>query len=352
MAKVEVSPILADSIRTLRMQKGLSSRSIALAIGRSPSYFSKIESGSIKSIDKSELDKIFDIITGDDRSLDKQIDSLYATLKIKYSTDEIQEDLWFLNYDTVTRLIPIPPELIEDINNRIHQAQISIEYLVERINGNDDIPMEYRTGLDQDFNEWKMYGSNTSGGQYIQMHVSVNQIEKILNGKVKTSNYVTILGIAYYLEKIEKHQDLRELPHEESNALMERAYDYLSSYKFYSLKEKEYRLNVATSNEERQRILTSFDNENINLINDLLNGFKVFSELNVEFTNRQLTAFIANLHWDASFMLNLIGLPFSNLEKISFTLKKEMLLELNKIVKKYQDIPDKEREIETYTLEE
>lgn len=351
MAKVEVSPILADSIRTLRMQKGLSSRSIAFAIGRSPSYFSKIENGNIKSIDKLELDKIFSVIAGDDRSLDKQIDSLYATLKIKYSADEIQEDLWFLNYDTVTRLIPIPPDLIEDINNRIHQAQIPIDYLVERINGNDDIPIEYRTGLEQDFNEWKLYGSNTAGRQYIQMSVSVNQIEKILNGDVKSSNYVTILGIAYYLAKIEKYQDLRELSYEESNALMASAYDYLSSYKFYSLKEKEYRLNIATSNEERQRILTSFDNENIDLINDMLSGFKVFSELNVEFTNKQLTAFIANLHWDASFMLNLIGLPFSDLDKISFTLKKKMLSELSKIVKKYQDIPEQEKGIEMYTLE-
>ena len=93
MAKVEITPILADSIKTLRMQKGISSRGIASAIGRSPSYFSKIENGSIKSIDKSELDRIFDVITGDDRSLDKQIDSLYATLKIKYSAEEIKEDV-------------------------------------------------------------------------------------------------------------------------------------------------------------------------------------------------------------------------------------------------------------------
>lgn len=351
MAKVEVTPILADSIKTLRMQKGISSRGIASSIGRSPSYFSKIENGKIKSIDKSELDRIFDVITGDDRSFDKQIDSLYVTLKIKYSAEEIKEDLWFHNYDTVSRFIPIPVELIDDINSRITQSQISIDYLVERINGNDDVPPEYRTASECDLNEWKIYGNDkdTSGEQYIIMSVSVQQIEKVLRKDVKASNYVTILGIAYYLTKIEKYQDLRELPYEESKRLMECAVSYLNSYKFYSLAEKEYLLSRAASTEDRQRILTSFDKENIDLINDMLSGFKVFSELNVEFTNKQLTAFIANLHWDASLMLNFIGIPFSELGKMSFTLKQEMLTEIKKIVKKYQDIPDKEKSIETYT---
>lgn len=349
MAKVEVTPILADSIKTLRTQKGISSRRIASTIGRSPSYFSKIENGNIKSIDKSELDRIFDVITGDDRSLDKQIDSLYATLKIKYSAEEIKEDLWFLNYDTVRRYIPIPSELIDDINNRIVQSQISIDYLVERINGNDDIPPKYRTDPEYDFNEWQVYGKDIPGEQYIKMSVSTQQIEKILKKETKASNYVTILGIAYYLTKIEKYKDLQELPYDESKRLMEGTVNYLNSHKFYSIAEKERLLSHATSTEDRQRILTSFDKENMDLINDMLSGFKVFSELNIEFTNKQLTAFIANLHWDASLMLNLIGIPFNELERISFTLKQEMLTDIKQIVKKYQDIPDEEKSIETYT---
>ena len=48
-------------------------------------------------------------------------------------------------------------------------------------------------------------------------------------------------------------------------------------------------------------------------------------------------------------MLNFIGIPFSELGKMSFTLKQEMLTEIKKIVKKYQDIPDNEKGIETYT---
>ena len=351
MAKVEITPILADSIKTLRMQKGISSRGIASAIGRSPSYFSKIENGSIKSIDKSELDRIFDVITGDDRSLDKQIDSLYATLKIKYSAEEIKEDLWFHNYDTVWRFIPVPVELVDDINRRIAQSQITVDYLVERINGNDDVPSEYNTASENDFNEWKIYRNDRgmSGEQYIKMSVSTQQIEKILTKNVNVSNYVTILGIAYYLTKIENYQDLRELPYDESERLMECTVNYLNSYKFYSLSEKERLLSCAVSTEDYQSILNSFDKENMDLINEMLSGFKVFSELNVEFTNKQLTAFIANLHWDASLMLNFIGIPFSELGKMSFTLKQEMLTEIKKIVKKYQDIPDNEKGIETYT---
>ncbi len=348
MAKVEISPILADSIKTLRTQKGISSRSIAAAIGRSPSYFSKIENGSIKSINKSELDRIFYEIAGDDRSLDKQIDSLYATLKIKYSPEEIQNDLWFLNYDTVKRRIPIPPELIKDLNRRIEQSQISIDYLVERINGNDDIPTECRTDPEFVCNEWQAY-EDESGAAFIKLAVTVRQIEDILTEKVKASNYVTILGMVYYLTKIEEYPALRELPPDIWGGLMERVTNYLNSYKFYSLVEKERLLDLATSNEERQSLLTSFDKENADLINQMLGAFKILSDVNVEFTNKQLSAFIPNLYWDYSFMLHIIGLPFSELDKISFALKQEMLTEIRKVVKKYQDIPDKEKGIETYT---
>lgn len=349
MAKVEVSPILADSIKTLRMQKNVSARTIASAIDRSPSYFSKIENGIIKSIDKAELDKIFTVIAGDDRSLDKQIDSLYATLKIKYSAEEIEADIWFLNYDTVQRLIPIPSELISDLNSRIVQAHISIDYLVERINGNDDLPLEYRSNTEYSVNEWHTYGDGSSGEPYIKMFVSVPEIQSILNGATKSSNYVVMLGIAYYLKKIEEYQDKRDLPPDQSRIMMEYAINYLNSYKFYSLTEKQKLLNLATSNEERQRILTSFDRENLNLITEMLEGFQVFSEMNVEFTNKQLSAFIANLHWDSGFMLHIIGAPFSELDKISFTLKQEMLKEIRSIVKKYQEIPEKEKNIEIYT---
>lgn len=349
MAKVEVSPILADSIKTLRMQKNVSARTIASAIGRSPSYFSKVENGVIKSIDKAELDKIFNVIAGDDRSLDKQIDSLYATLKIKYSTEEIEADVWFLNYDTVQRLIPIPPELISDINSRIAQAQISIDYLVERINGNDDLPLEYKENTEYSVNEWHTYIDGISDEPYIKMFVSVSEIQNILNGATKSSNYVVMLGIAYYLKRIEEYQDQRDLPSDQSRIMMEHAINYLNSYKFYSLTEKQKLLNLATSNEERQRILTSFDRENLNLITEMLEGFQVFSEMDVEFTNKKLSAFIANLHWDSGFMLHIIGTPFSELDKISFTLKQEMLEEIRSVVKKYQEIPEKEKNIEIYT---
>lgn len=348
MAKVEVSPILADSIKTLRTQQGISSRSIAAAIGRSPSYFSKIESGSIKSIEKSELDRIFDEIARDNQSLNRQIDSLYATLKFKYSPEEIQRDLWFQNYDTVKRRIPIPPELIKDINRRMEQSRISIDYLVERINGNDDIPMECR--IDPEFicNEWQAY-EDESGAVFIKLAITVQQIEDILTEKVKASNYVTVLGMVYYLTKIEEYPDLRELPRDIWGELMDHVTGYLNSYKFYSLTEKEHLLALASSNEERQSLLTSFDKENADLINQMLGAFKLLSEVNVEFTNKQLSAFVPNLYWDYSFMLHLIGLPFSELDKISFALKQEMLTEIRKVVKKYQDIPDKEKGIETYT---
>ena len=67
--------------------------------------------------------------------------------------------------------------------------------------------------------------------------------------------------------------------------------------------------------DEVHELLSSFDNTNIEIINDILAGLHVVSEHNIKSTNEQLGKFSKNMHWDLGFMLRLIGMEFTLYKK-------------------------------------
>ena len=62
MSKFPLTIEMADTLRELRLQNKIASKEITAALGRSPSYISKIEGGAIKSISEEELDIITEAI--------------------------------------------------------------------------------------------------------------------------------------------------------------------------------------------------------------------------------------------------------------------------------------------------
>ena len=99
---------------------------------------------------------------------------------------------------------------------------------------------------------------------------------------------------------------------------------------------------------ERDALLSSFDKENSEIINELLVGLQFFSELDIARVNESLKTFVANLKWDGSFIMKLINIPFYKMDKASFTIKKEMLKEIQVTFEKYQDIPQEQMRLEVY----
>ena len=88
--------------------------------------------------------------------------------------------------------------------------------------------------------------------------------------------------------------------------------------------------------------------ENSEIINELLVGLQFFSELDIARVNESLKTFVANLKWDGSFIMKLINIPFYKMDKASFTIKKEMLKEIQVTFEKYQDIPQEQMRLEVY----
>jgi len=348
MAKYDVTSELAETIRTVRIQNHVTAKSVANHIGKSKSYISKLEKGEIKSIQEEELTTIFRFILGNDEGnqdfMNNKLEKLLDTLDKRYSKDEINEQLWFYNYDTVMRRIPIPETLIDDINSRIQLQQISIQDICDRINANEDIYPDVKNADKYPFNEWLAFVKNHQEKfRFIKMMVSNSEIEKILTKQQTSCNYVTLLSLVYYLLKIERNTGEKE-----DDNLMREACDYLNNYKFFSLTEKYKLKKQAKSKAELDDLMSSFDKENSRLLYEIVTTFKLFSDVDIAKTNKNLKVFVNNLKWDSSFMMALISTSFCDLNSMSFTVKKQMLTEIQAIIQKYKEIPDSQKQLEVY----
>lgn len=353
VAKYDVTPELSETIKTIRIQNHITSKAIAQYIGKSQSYMTKLEKGAIKSIEEKELTKIFRFIFGNDKGfqdfLNSSLGTIFSTLEIRFSDKEIEEQVWFQNYDTVFRMIPIPIKIIEDINNRMRSLKLSINELCVRINANEDISSEISNLEQYPYNEWQAFVLHHKiKFLFIKMKMSEEQINKILNGSIRSTNYVSILAIVYYINKIEKYGSSIEIDDDAHHELMKKTQHYLSKYKFYSIAIKNKLNREARSETEKNELLSSFDKENITAITEILKAFKLFSEIDIINTNKMLDAFIQNLNWDSGFMMNLLSLSFAEIGQISFTAKKQMLLEIKAINEKYKNIPYEKKCIESY----
>ena len=210
MAKYDVTSELASVIKSTRIANNVTAKSIAEHVGKSQSYISKLEKGDIKSIEQSELISIFRFILGSEEAfqdfLNKSLSKIISSVALRYNDDEINEQFWYLNFDQVLRLIPIPEKMIDDLSEKIKDNNISIEYLCERINGNESISPEVADLDSYPYNTWfPLVEDGEIKSRSIKMKVSKSEIYDILNKDKLSTNYVTMLSIVYYIIIIRKH---------------------------------------------------------------------------------------------------------------------------------------------------
>lgn len=347
MPRAIVTPGLAETLRSLRLQNNIQSKQVASLVGKSPAYITKLEKGGIQSIDTQELYLILRFVSGDtaQQELSEQI---YKTLQLKYSPKEIEEQLWFINYDTVECLLPIPNALVDELNTRINSLGISRQYLIERINTNEAISDEDRKDSAIPINQWYHPSSNKDNTHSIKISLSLENLNNILDYKKDVAPYVFIYCILFYLLKIEQYQDIVNISDEQYNTLIQKTKSILNSYMFLSISEKNRLLSEKKSQEEINSILNSFDKENIDILNEIISGFKYASQHNIKTTNEQLRAFGNNMHWDLGFMLCLISMNYADLVNTSFSNKKKLLYEIEDLVEKYINLSEDQNRIETY----
>lgn len=348
MPRAIVTPELAETLRSIRLQNKIQAKGLAQYIGKSPAFISKLESGNIQTIDNRELYSILQFIGCSGDNPHELAERIYASLKFKYSKKEIDEQLWFTNYDTVERQLPIPESLVDDINSRIEAAGITHQRLIARINANEALSAEE---LDDDniaYNQW--YHQSRIGGsaQSIKIKLSESQMEEILGKKLDVSPYVFVFCILFYVLKIEQYNDTVLLPDNENKDLMAKTTNILNEHKFFSIAQKDALISEKQSKEEVVDLLSSFDKDNIEILNDIISGFRFASEYNIKTTNEQLKKFNENMHWDLGFMLKIISMDFELLEKTSVSNKRNLIAAIEQLLTEYSQIPDDRNKIESY----
>ena len=346
MPKILVTNGLVDTLKILRLQKGIKSKDLAIHVHKTPGYITRLEKHEIKTIDLETVDSIFSYILGEKYQSTEVWEEIYATLQIKLTKEEIEYEVWFSNYDTVYRNIPIPETIIDFLNNKISTLNISRDYLLARINANESLSFEEINDESIKPNKW--YHSNVKNETMIKIEMSPSSLSDILDKKALSSPYIFIYCIVYYLLKIEKHGDITEIGDKNEKQLHHSSAEILNEHKFYSIAERESIINSKKSKEEIKNLLSDFDNDNAELIGKILNELKIASELDIRITNERLTDFLKNLSTNVWFSLKIISLEYYLLESIEIEQKKKFLKDVEDLIKKYADSQKIIKNSETY----
>lgn len=346
MPRAIVTTELSETLRSIRLQNKIQAKDLALHIEKSPAFISKLENGNLQTIETSTLYSILQFISGE-HNFAELAEQIYASLRFKYSSKEIEEQLWFTNFDTVECRLPIPATLIDYINNRLETLNISRTILNARINANESLPPEDIHNTSIEFNQWYHRPHTDGYSQSIKIRLTEQQMNNILDKTIDVSPYIFVFSILFYTLKIEKYNTKTDLSSTENNALIKTTTDILNSYKFLSISEKNNLIAEKESKEDVYDLLTSFDKTNMDILNDILIGFRYASDRDIKSTNKKLQLFSQNMHWDLGFMLKVISLDFKALENTSFNNKKALIEAIQSLISKYAQLSRKDN-IEEY----
>lgn len=352
MARYDVTPELAALIKSTRLAKKVTAKSIVEHIDKSQAYFTKLERGEIKSIDQDELIDIFMFILGSEDAFQEFLNTTLAetltTISLRYSDDEIKKEIWFRNFDEVQRLIPIPKKLVEELVDDMKNNNISIEYLCERINGNECISSDIKDIDTYSYNFWHSIVENGEfKDTFIKMKLEAEEIGNILSQKNKSSNYVTVLSIAYYIRIIKLNKGPNNITKDEYKILFRETKQYLNEHRFFSLQQKHYLESTAKSDAERESLMSVFDKENAKTINNVIEMFRLFSDFDMLKATEYLNKFEINLKWDCAFIFRLISFEFDKIT-CDVSEKQKLLNEINDLVHKYINIKPEDNPIQLY----
>lgn len=348
MARVEVTPQLCATIKAIRTKNNIRSNALAKHLNKSTAYITKLEQCEILTIDQDTLVKLFNFVMAGDRSDNDMIVEIFNSLKMKYTQEEIEEQLWFENFDTTTRLLPIPSELIDEFNCLIVSLGISRSELLSRINANEALNESLKKSKKYPTNQWFQVKGPETVQRVIKIHLTIDELDAILDKKQTECTYIYLQVITFYLFKIRQFNQQVDIGDMNYNELFKQASEFLSKYKVYSLVEKEKLLREAQTEADRERVLNSFDITNRDIVAEIFSGFDYWSVRDIKQANIQFASFLKNMQWDLSFMMKLISFPFSDLSRASYTNKKLLIEEIRQVLERYQEMPADDRSIEEY----
>lgn len=344
MVKFSVTEELATLIRTLRTQGKISSKEMASHLHRSPSYVSKLENGSVKTIQEPLLTSILSyLVDGDDFYTDK-LPVIMKTLSSFIEQGRMARQIWLLHYDNIERPISVPTALSADISERMEKLGMSVDDLATLVNSNADSPLSAQYPANE-FLDYALHGRRIL---LSRAEVKAEDISRMLEEQEYTANYFFLENIVYVLTRRE-HYGEDELSADQGEEVLRECGSYLSRFGVNSLTEYNLLLLSESNFLDGERSLKPMiSSSSSRSLNEVVACLEEASSHDIAGAASALDVFSRNLSWDTAFMLKLVEQPFYQFDSASFSVKQKLLDDIERILEKYSAMPEYEKSMERY----
>lgn len=336
---IKINTENAAKLKDFRIKHRVKSKDLALFIGKSPAYISKLEHGDIQHLSKDVLIKITNYISGDENGYTEFCQSVIESK----DPDTSEKDIFLLNFDTTERQIPIPEILSYYIQEQMHNLNITSNQLIDYVNENEDIKDDYSrfkiSIKDIETNTWYEYieaDSNERFHIFIVLHFEKEKLDALLNHELKKCEYLFPYALTYHLLKISKGYRGKLLTESEIRSTQAEAEEILWKMKFYTMMLQMRKLQDYQSIEEFENSLSSFDHNNRQLLQELIGALSYLSSYDIEYTNKKLNTIVENIKdVGESFSLAFMALSLKHLKELNPHMKKQFLSDIEKYINTY-----------------
>ncbi len=343
--KFTVTGELAVLIRTIRTQKGISAKELAVFIEKSPSYVSKLESGDVKNIQKKDLTRIFTFLTGGENFYEDVLPAVVRVLMSFMPGERLPEQVWLLQYDTADRPVLVSEEMAENLKERLEELGLEAEGLAAVMNENFDSELSSAFPA----NEIIPFDQQGSTRILVRLEMNPKDISRILSGVDRNTTYLVIYGISHMLIRLEKFGSVSyKLPPENAVEILRDTSAYLEKYQVHSLIGFSRMLSSRDFISRQVNMANTFDSVSSDLMNSIMEFFQEALKFDTLGVTQTMDAFVKSLSWDPAFILKLIKLPFYKMEGLSYYQKKNLIYEITELLEKYDQMSDFEKKLEIY----
>ena len=342
--KFSVTEELSALLEKQRREHKITAQILSAAVGKSPSYISKLEKRSLGSILDADLIRVFCEIWKESDFFGVLLPRIVTEYLRLYGLESLSSQLWLINLDLIVRQIPVPETLVARLLAQMEKMGIDHRQYAHLINENRDSPT--MTGLPK--NEFVHY--TMSDGKellLIWLEMPPELILDVLEGRQKLLSFSQLNALVYTILREERFGP-RDFTAEEAEHLLHDCQNVLEH--FGILPTVPYAEMVISKNDTHNEMsinanLSSTNNETVGEITEILRSLV---ESDMLAGTQAISQILRNLHWDAGFMLKLMCLPYPELDPISYSAKADLLKEMRRLLERYEHLPASRKTFEIY----
>lgn len=331
---VQITDTLRNIIKEERKKRKYRGSILSEHIGKSPSYISLIEKGSIKTIDVSVLYKLFEkLIDLPKEKLNDYLTEIVGQENIIRTEEDNKKEEWEVNMEWQFRMFPISLEMIEFINIKLEELNKKPTDLLEKINSNDTLDKETLDRLDKKENSvFVRFDDDGTRETSIKFKLPMDFIDKILSNETKSLNRITLEAIFFNIFLLEGKN-----PYDAMLLTDEKIHEF----KIYTKRKRANlikNLVIGDKHSKRETIENIVGKERFEcsiLSNKIFNRLNALADIDPLYGIEVFTAFKTNLETDNKLIFAILNLQFNKLANLDTDKKKDFVEDINSLIKKY-----------------